>query len=143
MTIAGAIATNVPLSGDVEISASTSVLVVALCWTCFFTEGHDVGILGAILLALATNASWKLTPIELGTVSASLILTGYLANYLAALVRSAETGFTLSFARIGALLRPLLGCYIASLAVDPRWNFYVFAEVAAVAAVATALIQTK
>lgn len=78
-----------------------------------------------------------------GTVSASLILTGYLADYLAPFVRSAGTGFALSFARIGALLGPLLGGYIAGLAVGPQWNFYVFAAVAAIAAVATALIPKK
>ena len=78
-----------------------------------------------------------------GTVSASLILTGYLADYLAPFVRSAGTGFALSFARIGALMGPLLGGYIASLNVGPQWNFYVFAVVAAVAAIATALIPNK
>lgn len=78
-----------------------------------------------------------------GTVSASLILTGYLADYLAPLVRSAGTGFALSFARVGALMGPLLGGYIASLDVGPQWNFYVFAVAAAIAAVATALIPKK
>jgi AAHS family benzoate transporter-like MFS transporter len=78
-----------------------------------------------------------------GTVSASLILTGYLADYLAPFVRSAGTGFALSFARIGALLGPLVGGYIASLNVGPQWNFYVFAVVAAIAAIATALIPKK
>jgi AAHS family benzoate transporter-like MFS transporter len=122
MTIESAIASNEPPSGDVEISASTSFLVVALCWIGIFTEGYDVGVLGA--------------------VSASLILTGYLADYLAPFARSARTGFALSFARIG-LLGPLLGGYIASRAVGAQWNFYVFAVVAAIAAVATALIPNK
>jgi len=78
-----------------------------------------------------------------GTVSASLILTGYLADYLAPFVRSAGTGFALSFARVGALMGPLLGGYVASLNVGPQWNFYVFAVAAAIAAVATALIPKK
>ena len=78
-----------------------------------------------------------------GTVSASLILTGYLADYLAPFVRSAGTGWALSFARIGALTGPLVGGYIASLSVGPQWNFYVFAVVAAIAAVMTALIPQK
>lgn len=78
-----------------------------------------------------------------GTVSASLILTGYLADYLAPFVRSAGTSFALSFARIGALMGPLLGGYIPSLNIVPQWNFYVFAVVAAIAAIATALIPKK
>jgi AAHS family benzoate transporter-like MFS transporter len=78
-----------------------------------------------------------------GTVSASLILTGYLANYLAPFVRSAGTGWALSFARLGALCGPLLGGYIASINVDVKWNFYAFAGVATIAAIATALIPNK
>jgi MFS transporter, AAHS family, benzoate transport protein len=78
-----------------------------------------------------------------GTVSASLILTGYLTNYLQPFVRAAGTGWALSFARIGALTGPLVGGYIASLSVGPEWNFYAFAGVAAIAAVATMLIPQK
>jgi MFS transporter, AAHS family, benzoate transport protein len=78
-----------------------------------------------------------------GTVSASLILTGYLAAYLAPFVRSAGTGWALSFARLGALCGPLLGGYIASTNADVKWNFYVFAGVAFIAAIATALIPKK
>jgi MFS transporter, AAHS family, benzoate transport protein len=78
-----------------------------------------------------------------GTVSASLILTGYLVNYLAPFARAAGTGWALSFARLGALCGPLLGGYIASLNVDVTWNFYAFAGVALIGAVATVLIPDK
>jgi AAHS family benzoate transporter-like MFS transporter len=78
-----------------------------------------------------------------GTVSASLILTSYLGYYLAPFVRSAGIGWALSFARIGALIGPLLGGYIASLNVGAQWNFYAFSVAAAVAAVATLLIPKK
>ncbi len=78
-----------------------------------------------------------------GTVSASLIVTGYLVNYLAPFARASGTGWALSFARLGALCGPLLGGYIASMNVDTRWNFYAFACVALIAAVATALIPNK
>jgi AAHS family benzoate transporter-like MFS transporter len=78
-----------------------------------------------------------------GTESAALILTGYLADYLRPFVRAAGTGWALSFSRIGALSGPLMGGYIASLNVGPEWNFYIFAIVAAIAALATALIPNK
>ena len=78
-----------------------------------------------------------------GSVSASLILTGYLADYLQPFVRAAGTGWALSFSRIGALSGPLIGGYIASLNVSPEWNFYVFAIVAAIAALATLLIPDR
>jgi AAHS family benzoate transporter-like MFS transporter len=44
-----------PLSSNAEISARTSVLVVVLCWIGILTEGYEVGVLGAILPALATD----------------------------------------------------------------------------------------
>src|SRR6516162_9632292 len=79
MSVENAIASYEPLVGDVEISAGTSVLVVALCWVGIFTEGYDVGVLGAILPALATDATWKLTPIELGALG-SYTLFGMLVG---------------------------------------------------------------
>jgi MFS transporter, AAHS family, benzoate transport protein len=78
-----------------------------------------------------------------GTVSASLIVTGYLVNYLAPFARAAGTGWALSFARLGALCGPLPGGYIASIDVDMKWNFYAFASAALIAALATALIPNK
>jgi AAHS family benzoate transporter-like MFS transporter len=78
-----------------------------------------------------------------GTISAPLILTKYLADYLPPVVRAGGTGWALSFARIGALTGPLVGGYVASLGVDPDWNFYTFAAVAGVAALATALIPRR
>src|SRR3981189_990869 len=71
------------LSGNAEISARTTarcgVVLVPLCWIGIFTEGYDVGFLGAILPALATDTSWKLTPIELGALG-SYALFGMLVG---------------------------------------------------------------
>jgi hypothetical protein len=79
MTIESVIATSQPLSDDLEISAPISFLVVALCWIGIFTEGYDVGVLGAIPPALATDGSRKLTPIELGALG-SYTLFGMLVG---------------------------------------------------------------
>ena len=78
-----------------------------------------------------------------GSVSSSLILTGYLAGYLDPRVRAGGTGWALSFARIGAFCGPLLGGTVAALGVHPNWNFYAFALVGLVAALATAAIPTR
>ncbi|WP_019997442.1 MFS transporter [Aureimonas ureilytica] len=78
-----------------------------------------------------------------GSVSSSLILTGYLAQYLSPRVRAGGTGWALSFARIGAFCGPLLGGYVASLGVDTAWNFYAFALVGLIAALATAAIPAR
>jgi AAHS family benzoate transporter-like MFS transporter len=110
------------------------------------TLAYLLGSIGIAALALKGSIWLNYTLVAIagfGTVSASLILTGYLADYLAPFVRSAGTGFALSFARIGALMGPLVGGYVASLNVGPQLNFYVFAVIAAIAAVATALIPKK
>lgn len=78
-----------------------------------------------------------------GSVSASLILTAYLANYVAPFARATATGWALSFGRIGALCGPLFGGLIASLAVGSHWNFYGFAVAALLAAIAVMLIPPR
>jgi AAHS family benzoate transporter-like MFS transporter len=105
-----------------------------------------LGAIGIALLAFKGSIWLNYTVVAIagfGTVSASLILTGYLADYLQPFVRAAGTGWALSFSRIGALSGPLMGGYIASLNVGPEWNFYVFAIVAAIAALATSLIPDR
>ncbi|MGN7292719.1 MFS transporter [Rhizobium sp. SAFR-030] len=110
------------------------------------TLSYLLGAIGIAMLAFKGSIWLNYAVVALagfGTVSASLILTGYLAAYLQPSVRAAGTGWALSFSRIGALCGPLIGGYIASLNVAPEWNFYVFAFVAAIAALATSLIPNK
>ena len=110
------------------------------------TLSYIVGAIGIAALAFKGSVWINYIGVAVagfGTISASLIITSYLANYLAPMVRAAGVGWALSFARIGALCGPLIGGYIASLAVGPQWNFYIFASAAAIAALATALIPAQ
>jgi AAHS family benzoate transporter-like MFS transporter len=110
------------------------------------TLSYIVGAIGIAALAFKGSVWINYIGVAVagfGTISASLIITSYLANYLAPIVRAAGVGWALSFARIGALCGPLIGGYIASLAVGPQWNFYIFASAAAIAALATALIPAQ
>jgi AAHS family benzoate transporter-like MFS transporter len=106
-------------------------------------------LLGAVgIAALAFKGSLLINYIFVaiagfGSISASLILTGFLAQRLDPSIRSAGIGWALSFSRIGALTGPLLGGVIASMNVGAEWNFYIFAGVAALAATATLLIPAK
>jgi AAHS family benzoate transporter-like MFS transporter len=79
----------------------------------------------------------------LGSISASLILTGYLANYYPSHARSAATGWALSFARIGAMSGPIVGGYIGNLQLPLVWNFIVFALAAVAAALFVMLVPEK
>ncbi len=65
----------------IEVPMKTSILVLVLCWIGISSEGYDVGVLGAILPALATDPNWKLTPIELGALG-SVTIFGMLAGGL-------------------------------------------------------------
>jgi MFS transporter, AAHS family, benzoate transport protein len=110
------------------------------------TLAYLLGVVGIVALTFKGPIWFNYVMVAvagLGTVSASLIVTGYLVNYLAPFARAAGTGWALSFARLGALCGPLLGGYIASIHVDTKWNFYAFASVALIAAIATALIPNK
>lgn len=78
-----------------------------------------------------------------GSISAALILTGYIANYYPANVRASATGWALSFSRIGAMSGPMFGAYIASLGIASSWNFIAFAIVAVIASLAVMLLPKR
>jgi AAHS family benzoate transporter-like MFS transporter len=110
------------------------------------TLAYLVGALGIAALAFKGSIWFNYTLAAIagfGTISASLILTSYLAGYVKPFVRGAATGWALSFARIGALTGPLVGGYIAHLDVGPDCIFYIFAGAAAIAGLATALIPNR
>lgn len=106
-------------------------------------------VLGAIGIAALTLkggliVNYALIAIAgLGSISASLVLTAYIAEYYASGVRTTATGWALSAGRIGAMSGPLVGGYIASLQLDASMNFIIFAGVALVAAIATALVPGR
>ena len=100
---------------------------------------------GVAIAALAFKGSMVLTYVLVaiagyGTVSTSLILTGYLTAYYPAAIRSTATGWAMSAARLGAVCGPLLVGAVQQMGAGPEWSFYVFAGCAAVATVATLLV---
>jgi len=79
----------------------------------------------------------------IGSISTSLVLTGYIADYYPAAQRGTATGWALSFARIGAISGPIIGGWIAATGVSFEFNFIFFAIVGVVAALAVALIPPR
>lgn len=79
----------------------------------------------------------------IGSISTSLVLTAYITDYYPASVRATAAGWALSFARIGAIIGPILGGWLAAMAIGVEWNFVAFALVAVLAAVAIALVPRK
>ncbi len=106
-------------------------------------------VLGAVGIAALTLkggliANYALIAVAgLGSISASLVLTAYIAEYYTPGVRTTATGWAMSAGRIGAMSGPLVGGYIASLQLDASMNFIIFAGVALVAAIATALVPGR
>lgn len=79
----------------------------------------------------------------IGSISTSLVLTGYIADYYPAAQRGTATGWALSFARIGAISGPIIGGWIASTGLSFEFNFVFFAIVGVVAAIAVSLIPKR
>lgn len=79
----------------------------------------------------------------IGSISTSLVLTGYIADYYPAAQRGTATGWALSFARIGAISGPIIGGWIAATGVSFEFNFIFFAIVGVIAAIAVALIPPR
>jgi MFS transporter, AAHS family, benzoate transport protein len=105
-----------------------------------------LGGLGILLLIFPGNMVVNLLFVAfagIGSISTSLVLTGYIADYYPANMRATATGWALSFARIGAISGPLIGGWIGSAALPFEWNFIIFAGVAVIAAAAVALIPKR
>ncbi len=79
----------------------------------------------------------------IGSISTSLVLTGYIADYYPAAQRATATGWALSFARVGAISGPIIGGWIAATGISFEFNFVFFAVVGAIAAIAVALIPPR
>ncbi|OYN96406.1 MFS transporter [Enemella evansiae] len=76
----------------------------------------------------------------IGSISVSLVLTAWVADYYPAYARATAVGWALSFARIGAIAGPIVGGWIAGAQLPFQYNFVLFAVVGLVSAIAIALI---
>ncbi|SMY04729.1 MFS transporter, AAHS family, benzoate transport protein [Brevibacterium sp. 239c] len=78
-----------------------------------------------------------------GSISTSLVLTGWVADYYPSYARGTATGWALSFARVGAIAGPLLGGWIGSAQLPFQWNFIIFAVIGALAALGVLAIPQR
>lgn len=104
---------------------------------------YILGGLGIMLLVFPNTMVVNLLFVAfagVGSISTSLVLTGYIADYYPAKVRGTATGWALSFARLGAISGPLIGGWIAGSKLPFGANFAIFAGIAVLAAGAVAMI---
>lgn len=100
--------------------------------------------IAALMTRNALVVSYALVALAgIGSISASLILTGHLTHFYPSHARGAATGWALSFARFGAMCGPLMGGYIASVGANWSWNFVAFAVTGLVAALAVAALPSR
>ena len=104
---------------------------------------YILGGLGIMLLVFPNTMVVNLLFVAfagVGSISTSLVLTGYIADYYPAKVRGTATGWALGFARLGAISGPLIGGWIAGSKLPFEANFAIFAGIAVLAAGAVAMI---
>jgi len=104
---------------------------------------YILGGLGIMLLVFPNTMVVNLLFVAfagIGSISTSLVLTGYIADYYPAKIRGTATGWALSFARLGAISGPLIGGWIAGSKLPFEANFAIFAGIAVLAAAAVAMI---
>lgn len=79
----------------------------------------------------------------IGAIGTSAILTGFITDFYPPNARATASGWALSFARVGAIMGPIVGGWIAASTLGFAWNFYIFAAVAFMAALCLVLIPRK
>ncbi|WP_248763355.1 MFS transporter [Pseudarthrobacter sp. SSS035] len=111
-----------------------------------FSLASAIGGLGIMLLVFPNTMVVNLLFVAfavVGSISTSLVLTGYIADYYPAKIRGTATGWAVSFARLGAISGPLIGGWIASSKLPFEYNFAIFAGIAVLAAGAVAMIPKR
>ena len=107
---------------------------------------YFIGALGILSLMFKNTLLVNYLLISLagvGSISTSLVLTGWVAEYYPRHIRAAATGWALSFGRIGAITGPIIGGWIAGAGLSFTWNFIIFAIVGGSACLSVALIPGR
>lgn len=113
-----------------------------ICLVTFYL----VGAVGILMLMFPNSIFINYAFVALagiGSISTSLVLTGWVADYYPAYARATATGWALSFARLGAISGPLIGGWIGAAQLPFEWNFVIFAIIGGIAALFILMIPTK
>jgi AAHS family benzoate transporter-like MFS transporter len=55
--------------------------VLLVCWMAILFEGYDVGVMGAVLPALAEYKAWALTPMQLGVLGSYALAGMFVGSF--------------------------------------------------------------
>ncbi|PZU60948.1 MAG: MFS transporter [Sphingobium sp.] len=59
-----------------------SIIVTALCWFALFSEGYDMGALGAVLPAMINDPVWRLDPAVAGMIASAALVGMFFGAYI-------------------------------------------------------------
>jgi AAHS family benzoate transporter-like MFS transporter len=70
------------VKGSQSSTARTSVLVTSITWFALFSEGYDMGALGAVLPTMLSDPSWHLTPGVAGLMASAVLVGMFFGGYI-------------------------------------------------------------
>ena len=79
--MAAPIPTTTTAAGSHPVRPAVTRRVLIVCWLAILFEGYDVGVMGAVLPAMAEDRAWNLNPLQLGVLS-SYALAGMFVGAL-------------------------------------------------------------
>ncbi|MGJ9413513.1 MFS transporter [Aeromicrobium sp. CF4.19] len=130
---AGAIIGALGASRVADRVGSRPVTTAAFAAAVVSILGLSVDLGTPLLMALVAVAG-------LGSVGTQILINGFVATHYPDNSRATALGWSLGVGRLGAILGPTLGGLVVGSALGVDWNFYLFAAVAAVGAVAISLV---
>ena len=110
----------------------SALYLLAAASLCALPLTHDV-VLTYVLVGLA----------GVGAIGNTMLLGAYITRYYPARNRATGIGWALGIGRFGAIAGPLIGGALAQGGVALEWNFYVFAAVGLMAAIAVLLVPRQ
>lgn len=66
---------------NTKAARRVSILVTTLCWIALFSEGYDMGALGAVLPSMMTDAAWHLEPETAGFIASAALVGMFFGGY--------------------------------------------------------------
>lgn len=95
---------------------------------CFVAAAACIGLLSFPLPSAGLYALVAVAGV--GTIGTTILVNAYCAQYYPAGSRATGLGWTLGVGKIGAIVGPLFGGFIAASQLGYEWNFYAFASFA-------------
>lgn len=95
---------------------------------CFVAAAACIGLLS---FPLPTAGLYALVAVAgVGTIGTTILVNACCAQYYPAGSRATGLGWSLGIGRLGAIIGPLFGGFIAASQLGYEWNFYAFASLA-------------